>query len=46
MLFTDVSTCVRINLNKGLEDLCKGNFMMIKTKQKKPPDGEIPSYAF
>lgn len=46
MLFTDAATCVRINLNKGLEDLCTGNFMMMKNKLKKPPDGEFPSYVF
>lgn len=46
MLFTDAATCVRINLNKGLEDLYTGNFMMMKNKLKKPPDGEIPSNVF
>lgn len=46
MLLTDASTCVRINLNKGLGDLCKEDFMTMKNNLKKPPDGEIPSYAF
>lgn len=46
MLFTKASTRVGINLNKGLADLCKGNFMMMKNKLKKPPDGEIQPYAF